>query len=135
MDGRENITLGRELIDGPVTLAVARYRDRLLGRLDLPEKPGRALDLGCGDGMEAEYLLERGWKVTALDLEAHPRWKGLEKKWKGRLKFGTADAASIKKAAPGKYDLVFQKDMLHHVPDPLRNNNTNRLKNTRAQQR
>jgi SAM-dependent methyltransferase len=33
---------------------------------DLP--PGRALDLGCGEGADAVWLAGRGWSVTGLDL-------------------------------------------------------------------
>lgn len=33
---------------------------------DLP--PGRALDLGCGEGADAVWLAARGWQVTAVDL-------------------------------------------------------------------
>jgi SAM-dependent methyltransferase len=30
--------------------------------------PGRALDLACGEGRNAVWLAERGWRVTAIDF-------------------------------------------------------------------
>lgn len=30
--------------------------------------PGRALDLGCGEGADARWLAGRGWQVTAIDI-------------------------------------------------------------------
>ncbi len=30
--------------------------------------PGRALDVGCGEGADAIWLAEQGWAVTAVDL-------------------------------------------------------------------
>jgi SAM-dependent methyltransferase len=33
---------------------------------DIP--PGRALDLGCGEGGDAAWLAERGWRVVAVDV-------------------------------------------------------------------
>ncbi|MDQ3431318.1 MAG: class I SAM-dependent methyltransferase [Actinomycetota bacterium] len=32
--------------------------------------PGTALDVGCGEGADAIWLAERGWRVTAIDLSA-----------------------------------------------------------------
>ncbi|MDP9226547.1 MAG: class I SAM-dependent methyltransferase [Actinomycetota bacterium] len=31
-------------------------------------EPGRALDVGCGEGADAVWLAGRGWEVTALDV-------------------------------------------------------------------
>lgn len=32
--------------------------------------PGTALDVGCGEGADAIWLAERGWRVTAIDCSA-----------------------------------------------------------------
>ena len=32
--------------------------------------PGAALDVGCGEGADAIWLAERGWRVTAVDLSS-----------------------------------------------------------------
>lgn len=40
--------------------------------------PGRALDLGCGEGRNAVWLAERGWTVTAVDFSAVAVDKGRE---------------------------------------------------------
>ena len=49
----------------------ARWSGRPNGRLvaevaDLT--PGRALDVGCGEGADAIWLARRGWTVTAIDI-------------------------------------------------------------------
>lgn len=31
-------------------------------------EPGRALDIGCGEGADALWLAERGWKVLGIDV-------------------------------------------------------------------
>jgi len=71
---------------------------------DLP--PGRALDLGCGEGADAIWLAERGWRVTGVDVSAtalgraaaHARDRGVEVAWV------EADLAHWE--APGRFDLV-----------------------------
>lgn len=33
-------------------------------------RPGRALDLACGEGRNARWLAEHGWRVTAIDFSS-----------------------------------------------------------------
>lgn len=54
------------------------YRDRehawsgnanpVLAHEAAPLNPGKALDLGCGEGGDAIWLAEQGWDVTAVDI-------------------------------------------------------------------
>lgn len=46
-----------------------RPNGRLVAEVEgLP--PGRALDVGCGEGADAIWLAQRGWAVTAVDISA-----------------------------------------------------------------
>lgn len=70
-------------------------------------KPGRALDLGCGEGRNALWLAERGWAVTAVDfsevaVERGRHWanrRGLE------VDFRVSDVTEFD-PEPESYDLV-----------------------------
>lgn len=52
-------------------------------------EPGRALDVGCGEGADAVWLARRGWQVTALDVsrvaleraQRHARDAGVNVAW------------------------------------------------------
>jgi SAM-dependent methyltransferase len=69
--------------------------------------PGRALDVGCGEGADAVWLAAHGWEVTAIDVSpvalqraaAHARAAGVTVSWR---RAGLLDAA----LAPAAFDLV-----------------------------
>ena len=42
----------------------------MLGALDRFREPGFGVDLGCGQGRDTFAMLERGWRVLAIDAEA-----------------------------------------------------------------
>ena len=70
-------------------------------------EPGRALDLGCGEGRNALWLAERGWDVTAVDfsrvaIERGRRWA---EKRGVTVDFRAADVIDFE-PEPGAYDLV-----------------------------
>ena len=84
---------------------------------DLP--PGRALDVGCGEGADAVWLARRGWDVTGLDVSGlaleraaeHARDAGLAVRW--------VHAGLVEAALPaGSFDLVSaQYPALLRTPD------------------
>lgn len=81
---------------------------------DLP--PGRALDVGCGEGRNAIWLAARGWRVTAVDfsetaIEKARRLaadRGVDVEWV----VGDVAAEPIE---PNAYDLVLVA-YLHTAP-------------------
>jgi thioredoxin reductase/SAM-dependent methyltransferase len=81
--------------------------------------PGRALDVGSGEGADAVWLAERGWRVTAVDISAaaleraaaHAADVGPQAA--GRIEWTRADLRE-EPPAEGAYDLVSSQFM--HLP-------------------
>jgi 2-polyprenyl-6-hydroxyphenyl methylase/3-demethylubiquinone-9 3-methyltransferase len=80
----------------------------------------RVLDVGCGGGLLAEALAERGAHVTGIDMaEASlkvAKLHGMESGTQVDYRHITAEA--LAEEAPGRYDLVCCLEMLEHVPQP-----------------
>jgi len=94
-----------------------RPNQRLLEQAaELP--PGQALDVGCGEGADAIWLAERGWRTTGADVSV----VALEKARRHAGEAGVADRTAwvhvdlvAGDALPGGNDLV--SAMYVHVPD------------------
>jgi SAM-dependent methyltransferase len=86
---------------------------------DLP--PGRALDVGCGEGADALWLARRGWHVTAVDISRTALQRAAASAAAtaitGSLAYVRADLTSAP-APAGPFDLVsVQYFPLAHQPD------------------
>ncbi|PBC66160.1 thioredoxin reductase [Streptomyces sp. TLI_235] len=72
------------------------------------QRPGRALDLGCGEGADAVWLAARGWQVTAVDISAVALGRAAEH----AREAGVADLVDLRRIdlaedfPEGRYDLV-----------------------------
>ncbi|WP_199922688.1 bifunctional NAD(P)/FAD-dependent oxidoreductase/class I SAM-dependent methyltransferase [Streptomyces sp. NRRL S-87] len=93
-------------------------------------EPGRALDVGCGEGADALWLAGRGWRVTAVDISAtaleraaaHVAEAGAEVA--ERIVFTRADLLE-EPPAEGAYELVSAQFM--QLPGELRTEMFRRL--------
>lgn len=82
-----------------------------------PLRPGRALDVGCGEGADAIWLAQQGWDVTAVDVSqvaldkasAHAEQSGVTITWQQIDLDGWA-------GEPGAFDLVSAQFM--YLPQP-----------------
>jgi 2-polyprenyl-6-hydroxyphenyl methylase/3-demethylubiquinone-9 3-methyltransferase len=80
----------------------------------------RAVDVGCGGGILAESMAQRGAKVTGIDLadkplrvaELHSLESGVD------VRYERISAEDLAAREPGAYDVVTCMEMLEHVPDP-----------------
>jgi SAM-dependent methyltransferase len=80
--------------------------------------PGRALDLGCGEGRHAILMAKMGFRVEAVDLEplalakaqAFARRAGV----RGRIRFSRGDALGLRFPA-ASFDVLLDSGCFHHV--------------------
>jgi len=80
----------------------------------------RVVDVGCGGGILAEAMNQRGASVTGIDMGEMPlevaRLHLLESGLDVDYRQMTVEALAV--AEPGTFDVVTCMEMLEHVPDP-----------------
>ena len=69
-----------------------------------PFRPGRAIDLACGDGGNARYLADSGWKVEAVDFSPAAIEVAKAEADSDEISYAVADAKTWQPAQPA--DLV-----------------------------
>ncbi|MGQ9349099.1 class I SAM-dependent methyltransferase [Mycolicibacterium gilvum] len=92
--------------------------NRWLAEVAAPLKPGRALDLGCGEGGDTLWLAEHGWEVVGVDISDTALRRAAEE----ADKRGLADRVQLRQTdlsesfPDGVFDLVsaqFLQSMVH----------------------
>ncbi len=81
--------------------------------------PGRALDVGAGEGADALWLAARGWAVTGVDISSVALARAAEEAERQGLKVDWQKVDLLSDPpAPASYDLVTAHFM--HLPNPDR---------------
>lgn len=80
----------------------------------------KVIDIGCGGGILAESLAQRGAIVTGIDMGEAPlqvaKLHSLESEVD--IDYRRITAEEIAEEQAGQYDIVTCMEMLEHVPDP-----------------
>ncbi len=92
--------------------------DYIDGRTGLRGKA--VLDVGCGGGILAESMAQRGAQVTGIDLADAPlkvaQLHLLESG--GQVEYRNVAAEDLARERPHDFDVVTCMELLEHVPDP-----------------
>jgi 2-polyprenyl-3-methyl-5-hydroxy-6-metoxy-1,4-benzoquinol methylase len=80
--------------------------------------PGTALDLACGEGRNAVWLAEQGWRATGVDFSAVALAKGRRMAEQRGVTVEWIESDLREWEPPGRFDLVIV--MYLHLPEQTR---------------
>ena len=96
---------------------VDEYRKKIFKKIGLEVFNNQTvLDVGCGDGGDLLYLADRVKVAVGVDILPNSQWP---KQCSDCLQFSVADSENLQ-FAKESFDVVFEKDMLHHTVNPIR---------------
>ncbi len=97
------------LVDWPDENLAEWFGDGLL-------KPGRVLELGCGNGRDAVYLASLGCRVDAVDFSTQAIDWATERAASAGVSVDFQCCSIFDAAVPaGSYDLVYDSGCFHHL--------------------
>jgi len=97
-----------------ITQQPSRELARVLEEYEIPR--GRALELGCGDGVNAVFLARQGFDVSAVDVSptAIQQARGLADRAGVSVDFQVADVKALN-GLSSPFDFVFDRGLYHVV--------------------
>lgn len=104
-------------IQDPIRLEGERRRAEITVYLLKPKRDERILDVGCGEGYQMSYIVERCAQVIGLDLSAK-RLKHA-KRWMSNIDVVCASSEWIP-FRPQIFDKIMCLELLEHLNDPHR---------------
>ena len=84
--------------------------------LDSRDRPDRALDLGCGEGVYAVHMAARGWDVTAIDFVPAALGATRARAAAAGVTLDLHECDVIDFSTDQPFDLVLDSGCLHHLP-------------------
>lgn len=84
----------------------------------LPDRPGRALDVGAGSGRDAGWLARRGWRVLAVE-PSEPLLQAAQKLHRSELIEWRSDRLPELRSLDGDdgFDLILASAVWMHLPE------------------
>ena len=87
----------------------------ILQAVEARDKPGRALDLGCGSGVFSVWLAKKGYEVTGLDFIPRAIAMAKARAEAEGVQVNLVNTDLLTWTAPGQFDLIVDSGCLHSL--------------------